>query len=91
MYRKEVAIGFVLINCLLQHGLEEFVDNFNQVVLLQMVWRKKHMGEAKKGRQIFEHFILQMFSMIQNQLLGDPEMSDDIIEEELGANDHCGV
>jgi len=44
-----------------------------------------------KGRQLLEHFILEMFSMIQNWLLGDPGMSDYMIEEWVDVNVHYVV
>jgi len=42
------------------------------------------MGEAKKGGKLLKHYILEIFSMIRDYLLGEPKMSNDMIVEELG-------
>jgi hypothetical protein len=43
-----VPIGFVLINYLLQHGFEDFVDSLKLAIWLQIVWGSESIGESKE-------------------------------------------
>ena len=82
--RKEqvVPVDLVFFHHYLEHDFEDLVDSLNLSISLRVIRRGILVFKLQQVREFCPNIVLEMRIVVRDQLLGDTEMSDNVVKKE---------
>jgi len=76
-----MPIGLSLINCPLQDKSQRFIHGFHLTIGLRIARRRMLLPETGLESQLIHHLVLEMTTMVSDNLLWNTEARNDLIEK----------